>query len=95
MVSQGALPAGSVLRPASVASNVLEALRSCEERELALIQLYSEAVNYCANLGAKEDHALFTKLLQEEQSQLMRVHAWLEEYYQAMSRTQQPNGSFV
>lgn len=95
MVSQGALPAGSVLRPASVANNVLEALRSCEERELALIQLYSEAVHYCANIGAKEDHALFTKLLQEEQSQLMRVHAWLQEYYQALSKTQQPNGSFV
>jgi len=95
MVSQGALPSGSVLRPASPATNVIEALRSCEEREVALIQLYSEATQHCANLGAKEDHALFSRLLEEEQAQLMRVHAWLEEYYQTLTAAQQPNGSFV
>ncbi|HHT00278.1 MAG TPA: ferritin [Thiomicrospira sp.] len=95
MVSQGALPGGSVLRPASPATNVIEALRSCEEREVALIQLYSEATQYCANLGASEDHALFSKLLEEEQAQLMRVHAWLEEYYQSLTASQQPNRSFV
>ncbi|MDG6777289.1 ferritin-like domain-containing protein [Thiomicrorhabdus sp. zzn3] len=95
MVAQGALPAGSVLRPASTANNIAEALRTCEEREIALIQLYSEAVQYCANFGAQEDHALFSRLLEEEQSQLMRVQAWLDDYFRLMSQAHQPNRSFV
>lgn len=95
MVAQGALPAGSVLRPATPANNVVEALRSCEEREVALIQLYSEATQYCANYSAKEDHALFSRLLEEEQTQLMRVQSWLEEYVQSLTQAYQPNRSFV
>ncbi len=95
IVAQGALPAGSVLRPAGPATNMLEALRSCEEREFALIQLYSEASQYCANFGAQEDHALFNRLLEEEQSQLMRVQSWLEEYYRSLSQNYQPTRSFV
>lgn len=95
MVAQGALPSGSVLRPASPAANILEALRSCEEREIALIQLYSEAAQYCANFNAQEDHALFIKLLEEEQVQLSQVHAWIEEYHKSLTMSQQPNRSFV
>lgn len=95
MVAQGALPAGSILRPVVPSANVIEALRSCEEREIALIQLYSEATQYCANLGALEDHALFSKLLQEEQAQLARVNVWIEEYYQTLTMSQQPARSFV
>lgn len=95
MVSQGALPSGSVLRPATPTGNVIEALRSCEEREIALIQLYAEASQYCANFGAKEDHALFSRLLEEEQAQLARVNSWIEEYYQTLTQAQQPHRSFV
>ncbi|QBZ82868.1 rubrerythrin [Hydrogenovibrio crunogenus] len=95
MVAQGALPAGSVLRPAGSANNIAEALKSCEEREIALIQLYTEATQYCANMGAQEDHALFSRLLEEEQSQLMRVQAWLQDYFQMMANTYQPDRSFL
>jgi len=95
MVAQGALPAGSVLRPATPSMNIIEALRSCEEREVALIHLYNEATQYCANLGAQEDHALFSRLLTEEQDQLKRVHGWIEEYYQTLTMSQKPAGSFV
>jgi len=95
MVAQGALPSGSVLRPATPSTNVIEALRSCEERELTLIQLYSEATQYCANFGATEDHALFSRLLEEEQTQLARVNAWIEEYIVMMTQQHQPNRSFV
>ncbi len=95
MVAQGALPSGTVLRPATPTSNVIEALRSCEEREIALINLYAEANQYCANFGAKEDQALFSRLLEEEQSQLARVNTWIEEYIQIMTQQQQPNRSFV
>ncbi|MDG6773482.1 ferritin-like domain-containing protein [Thiomicrorhabdus sp. ZW0627] len=95
MVAQGALPAGSVLRPAGPANNIAEALRSCEEREIALIQLYSEASQYCANFGAQEDYALFNRLLEEEQTQLVRVQSWLDDYFQTLRQTYQPNRSFV
>lgn len=95
MVAQGALPAGSVLRPASPATNIVEALRGCEEREIALIQLYSEATQYCANFGAYEDQALFNRLLEEEQSQLMRVQSWLEEYFHNLTQAYQPARSFI
>jgi len=95
MVSQGALPAGSILSPATPANNVIEALRTCEARELALIQLYGEASNYTMNVGATEDHALFSRLLEEEQSQLVRVQGWLEEYYQNLANKPVPQRSFV
>ncbi|WP_130536506.1 ferritin-like domain-containing protein [Thiomicrorhabdus indica] len=95
MVSQGALPAGSILSPATPANNVIEALRTCEARELALIQLYGEASNYTMNVGATEDHALFSRLLEEEQSQLVRVQGWLEEYYQNLANNPVPQRSFV
>lgn len=95
MVAQGALPAGSVLRPATAAHNIIEALRTCEDREIALIHLYTEAAQYCANFGATDDHQLFTRLLEEEQAQLVRVQAWLNDYYRAMQVNQSPARNFV
>ena len=84
LVAQGALPAGTTLRPATPAYNILEALRTCEDREIALINLYYEASQYCANFGAQEDHALFSRLLEEEQAQLARVQTWLHEHQNKM-----------
>lgn len=95
LVRQGALPSGSVLSPATPAGSIVEALRTCEAREIMLINLYGEATNYCANVGAAHDHALFSRLLEEEQTQLVRVHGWLEEYYKNMSQMQAPMGSFA
>lgn len=95
MIAQGAVPAGSVLRPATPTGNIIDALRSCEEREVVLIQLYSEASQYCLNMGASDDYALFVKLLEEEQTQLVRVQGWLAEYQQSLATVQQPARNFV
>lgn len=95
MVSQGALPAGSILSPATSANNIAEALRTCEARELALIQLYGEASQFSQNVGAADDFALFSRLLEEEQTQLVRVQGWLEEYYQNMAANPAPQWSFT
>jgi len=95
MVAHGALPAGSVLSPATPANSILDALRTCEAREIMLINLYGEAANFSANIGALADHALFSRLLEEEQTQLVRVHGWMEEYYKNMIHNQAPMGSFV
>lgn len=85
MVMKGVVPAGSVLSPATPTSSIAESLRSCEARELALIQLYGEATQYCANMGAVQDHALFSRLYAEEQEQLIKINGWLEEYFQSMN----------
>jgi len=95
MVTKGVVPAGSVLSPSTPSNNIAEALRSCESRELALIQLYGEAAQYCANVGAVNDQALFNRLYTEEQEQLIKINGWLEEYFQTMSMQQSPGRSFV
>lgn len=88
MVSKGVVPAGSILSPATPSNSITEALRSCEARELALIQLYGEATQYTANIGAVEDHALFSRLLAEEQAQLVKINGWLEEFYHSLQVNQ-------
>jgi len=95
MVMKGVVPAGSVLNPATPTNSIVEALKSCEAREVALIKLYSEATQYCANMGAMDAHSLFSRLYTEEQEQLVRINGWLEEYYQAMNMHQAPARSFV
>ncbi|MGC9456115.1 MAG: ferritin-like domain-containing protein [Halothiobacillaceae bacterium] len=86
MVEHGALPSGSVLRPSEPAMDVVDALVGCQQRELELINLYSEALGYMARMGAGEDHALFRGLLEEEQDQLQRVEQWLADYQAMMTR---------
>lgn len=85
IISHGALPAGSVLSPSTHSNSIVEALKSCEAREIALIQLYGEAAQYCMNMGAVDDGSLFNQLFEEEQAQLSRVTHWIEEYYHVMN----------
>ncbi len=94
IVAHGALPAGSVLSPAGPANNIVEAIRGCEERELILIQLYTEATQYCASFNAQQDLLLFEKLLDEERKQLLKVQRWLDEYLQSIAIHQQQARSF-
>ncbi len=85
IIAHGALPAGSVLSPSSYSGSIVDALKSCEAREIALIQLYGEAAQYCANMGAAEDSSLFNRLFEEEQAQLVRIRTWINEYYHVMN----------
>ncbi len=86
LVALGAVPSGSVLSAATPSNSIIESLRSCEAKELVLIQLYNEASQLCANMGDTDNYALFSRLLVEEQNQLARVHAWLEQYYQSLNQ---------
>lgn len=98
MVALGAVPAGSVLSPAVPTNNVVEALRTCEVREIMLIQLYGEAAQHSLTIGASEDHAFFSGLMEQEQAQLIKISEWLQEYYHSLSMHQhQPHAarSFV
>jgi len=85
MVALGAVPAGSILTPAVPTNNIAEALRACEAREIALVQLYGEAAQYSLTIGATDDHALFARLMNEEQTQLIKINEWLQNYYHSLT----------
>ncbi|KUJ71486.1 ferritin [Thiomicrospira sp. WB1] len=89
LVAHGALPSGSVLQPAMPAVDVVESLQTCAEHEAGLIDLYAQAQAWCANVGAQDDLALFTQLLQEEQAQLQRIQQWLAAYQPPMQQPMQ------
>lgn len=95
IIAHGALPSGSVLSPSTFSGSIVEALRSCEAREIALIQLYGEAAQYCANRAAADDGALFSRLYEEEQAQLLRITDWIKEYYQVMNVNPAMTRTFV
>lgn len=95
MVTKGVVPAGSVLSSATPSSSIYEALRSCEAREIDLIQLYSEATQYCHNMGSIDGHSLFNRLFTEEQEQLARINSWLQDYQQSLQVQQPPARNFV
>lgn len=95
MVAHGVLPAGSILQPAGASQNIVDALKSCEAKEIALIQLYAEAENYSSNTGSSADAELFHRLLEEEKAQLSRVQTWINDYLQALQTAPQPVRSFV
>lgn len=83
LVGLGALPAGSVLKPASPAMDIIEALETCQAREVELINLYAQAANYSANIGSGEDNELFARLYEEETRQLKQVEQWLVACHQS------------
>jgi bacterioferritin len=90
MVALGAVPAGSILTPAVPTNNIVEALRACEAREIALVQLYGEAAQHSLTIGATDDHALFARLMSEEQAQLVKINEWVQGYYHSLTV---PNGT--
>lgn len=94
MASQGALPSGSVLKPATPTTNIVESLTSCESVELTLIQLYTDASQYCSNVGSQQSYDLFSRLLEEEQAQLLRINNWVAAFYQAVNVNQKPSWGF-
>ncbi|SIN71203.1 bacterioferritin [Sulfurivirga caldicuralii] len=94
MVAYGALPAGSVLKPADPATDVISSLRICEVRELELIQLYAEALQFSQNTGVEQDVKLFSQLLEEERAQLLRVQEWINQYMQLLNQQWAQLGTF-
>jgi len=95
LVEHGALPSGSVLQPAMPSMDVVEALHTCADHEAGLIDLYSQAQVWCANVGAQDDMALFALLLQEEQAQLQRIQQWLATYQTPQQPMAHPSRSFL
>lgn len=81
MVALGAVPAGSVLSPATPSKTLAEALHACEVRGIALIQLYAEASQYSLQKALQADQAFFKSLMEAEQAQLIRLQEWLQAYY--------------
>ncbi len=80
MVDLGALPAGSILTPATPAMSVLESLSVCQVNEQQLIELYQQAYQLSRNVGSAEDAELFGRLFEQERAQLSRIQQWAAEY---------------
>ncbi|MGV6809998.1 MAG: ferritin-like domain-containing protein [bacterium] len=81
MVALGAVPAGSVLSPATPSNTLAEALHACEVRGMALTQLYAEASQYSLHKALQADAVFFKSLQEAEQRQLIRIQEWLQAYY--------------
>lgn len=81
MVALGAVPAGSVLSPATPSNTLAEALHSCEVRGMALTQLYAEASQYSLQQTLQADAVFFKSLQEAEQRQLIRIQEWVQAYY--------------
>ncbi|MGM0516346.1 MAG: ferritin-like domain-containing protein [Pseudomonadota bacterium] len=92
LVALGALPSGSVLKPASPAMDIVEALETCQAREIELVNLYAQAAQYAANIGSGEDNELFARLHEEETRQLEQVGQWLMTCHQSGCPTNMMGG---
>lgn len=92
LVGLGALPSGSVLKPASPAMDIVEALETCQAREVELVNLYAQAAQYAANIGSGEDNELFARLYEEETQQLEQIGQWLMTCHQSGCPTSMMGG---
>jgi len=77
MLALGAAPNASQLRPVKLGPNLQSLLQINQLFELELVQLYSDAVTYCARTGNHDDRLFFEALLQEEQQHAHDLSNWL------------------
>ncbi len=95
MVDLGALPAGSILTPATPAMSVLESLSVCQINEQQLIDLYQQAYQLSRNVGSAEDAELFGRLFEEERAQLVRIQQWAADYQARLQAVPKMNRGFA
>ena len=78
MLSLGGVPNASMLRPAQVGSNLIELLHKSHRLEDELVQLYSQAVEFCRRNADSDNRMFFETLLAEEQSHGVELASWIE-----------------
>lgn len=79
MLALGVAPGASQLRPAPYGRNLLELLQASQAFEIELVTLYSEAANYAALQGRKDDRLFFQQLMEEELAHGRELAVWIEE----------------
>ncbi len=83
MLALGVAPAGSQLRPVSLAHDLSALLQINLKFESEVIHMYQSAVRYCAGAGDHDSRVFFEELLGEERAHHEELGAWLERLQQA------------
>lgn len=78
MLDLGVAPAASQLRPVGHAPDLLGLLRLNGQLETQLIDLYSEAVRFCVQIGDQANEILFRELWSEEQHHSEELAHWAQ-----------------
>jgi bacterioferritin len=77
MLSLGAAPNASQVRPSKLGPDLLSLLRTDQECEMELIQLYLDASRHGDRVGADDDRRFFQDLLEEEQAHARDLAQWI------------------
>lgn len=79
LLALGMAPGASQLQPVAAASDLEGLLRGNAILESELIQHYSEAQRFCAQIGDSTHQAFFAELLAEEQRHGREMAGWLRQ----------------
>ena len=79
LLALGMAPGASQLQPAATAGDLEALLRGNAVLESELIQHYSEAVRFCAQIGDITQQSFFAELLADEQRHGREMAGWLRE----------------
>jgi bacterioferritin len=77
MLSLGAAPNASQLRPVRLGSSLLELLSHDLAFENELITLYADATRHCARIGDHDGRLFFETLLEEERNHGRELGQWI------------------
>lgn len=77
MLALGSAPNASMLRPVGLGQNLRELLLQDVVLERDLINLYSQAAQYCARNGDHDNRKFFETLLEEERSHDIALAHWI------------------
>lgn len=96
MLSLGAAPSASQLRPVRLGNSLLELLQHDLAFEHELIGLYSDATRHCARTGDHDGRLFFETLLEEERGHGRELTAWIAQLEQSAApgpADDRPNGA--
>ena len=82
MLALGAAPAGSQLRPVSLAPDLSALLQINQKFEAEVVRMYQSAAGHCAGTGDHDGRVFFEELLREEQAHHAELGAWLDRLQQ-------------
>lgn len=82
LLSLGAAPNASQLRPVRLGDSLLSLLQHDHEFEQELVRLYDDATRHCARVGDHDNRLFFETLLDEERGHGRELAQWLEQLQQ-------------
>ncbi len=77
MLALGVAPGASQLRPVNLGPDLITLLQNNFNFEMELVNLYQNAVSYCAGIGNNDDRIFFQTLLDEELLHAQDLKKWI------------------